>query len=206
MSSLSRFILVVLITIIFNAGNPVIGHGASAMAGTPICHRCTDYIIAACRVTLYPRLCFKSLQVFATNINRNQHRLSHVSFAVSLFHVNRTLGTISSMSTTTWNGRGQGALKDCIEILADSVYQIENSMRELRIISRGDVMFHVGNIQTWMSAALTDEDTCADGFDGVDGRLKFTIRRMMRKLERLTSNSLAIFNTYATNITKNQVH
>ncbi|CAN6486419.1 unnamed protein product [Victoria cruziana] len=206
MSFLSRFIVLVLVAIFVNAENPVVGHGASAMAAAPICYRCTDYIRAACKVTLYPRLCYKSLQVFSSNINRSQHQLSHVSFAVSLFHVNRTLGTISSTQANTMKGRERDAIKVCMETLDDSVYQIKNSMRELRIILRGDVMFHVGNIQTWMSAALTDEDTCSDAFDGVSDRLKLPIRRMMMKLERLTSNSLAIFNNYATNITKHQVH
>lgn len=62
-----------------------------------------------------------------------------------------------------------------------------------------EVAWRVSNAQTWMSAALTDEFTCEDGFEGVGGegegeRVKVEVRRGVRRVERYTSNALALVN------------
>lgn len=42
------------------------------------------------------------------------------------------------------------------------------------------IRFQLSNVQTWMSAALTNEDTCSDGFDDVeDGPLKKEVCEMV---------------------------
>ena len=62
-----------------------------------------------------------------------------------------------------------------------------------------DFELQISNIQTWVSAALTDDDTCVDGFDGRDmeGHVKATVRRHVLKVAHLTSNALALVNSYA---------
>ncbi|KAF8044273.1 hypothetical protein BT93_A2307 [Corymbia citriodora subsp. variegata] len=51
----------------------------------------------------------------------------------------------------------------------------------------------IGDVQTWVSAALTDEDTCSDGFAGkeMDGKVKTVVRARIVTLSHLTSNALA---------------
>lgn len=64
------------------------------------------------------------------------------------------------------------------------------------------VKFQMSNVQTWMSAAETNEDTCADGFDGVaDGPLKTDVCDRVMKVKQVTSNALALVNYFANNIT-----
>ncbi|CAI0404411.1 unnamed protein product [Linum tenue] len=54
----------------------------------------------------------------------------------------------------------------------------------------------LGNMQTWVSAALTDEDTCVDGLEGsaMNGKVRDEIRRRVVWVAQLTSNSLALIN------------
>ncbi|KAE8719259.1 21 kDa protein [Hibiscus syriacus] len=59
--------------------------------------------------------------------------------------------------------------------------------------------FQMGNVQTWMSAALTDEETCTDGFEDVgDGPLKAAVCEG-GNVKKFTSNALALVNSYAEN-------
>ncbi|TKY68018.1 21 kDa protein [Spatholobus suberectus] len=58
----------------------------------------------------------------------------------------------------------------------------------------------MSDVQTWVSAALTDASTCTDGFqetatDGTD--IKTTVRGQVVQVAQLTSNALALINQLA---------
>jgi pectinesterase inhibitor-like protein len=57
----------------------------------------------------------------------------------------------------------------------------------------------IDDVQTWVSAALTDESTCSDGFAGnaMNGNLKTAVRGRIVNIAQLTSNALALINNYA---------
>lgn len=62
-----------------------------------------------------------------------------------------------------------------------------------------DFVWHMSNVQTWVSPALTDENTCLDGFGGrlMDDRVKAAIRRRIPHVAQITSNALALVNHFA---------
>lgn len=69
-------------------------------------------------------------------------------------------------------------------------------MGELQGLKKGGEAFrwHLSNAETWVSAALTNEDTCLDGFQGVDGVVKADVRRKISRVARVTSNALSLIN------------
>lgn len=46
---------------------------------------------------------------------------------------------------------------------------------------------------TWLSAALTNQDTCTEGFSDADGVVKDQMAAKLKDLSELVSNCLAIF-------------
>ncbi|CAN6460924.1 unnamed protein product [Victoria cruziana] len=168
----------------------------------------SEFVRASCNVTLYPILCVKSLEHLANMINSSSMNLAHAALAVSQVHVDQALVIISRLRFMAMGAGEAGALTDCIDNIADSVDEMQRSMREFRRLGSGagNLRFQISNIQTWVSAALTDEDTCFDDFGTVDGRLRFTVRRLMRRVERLTSNSLALFNKFADDMIQGLIH
>ncbi|MBA0683441.1 hypothetical protein Goari_025101, partial [Gossypium aridum] len=52
--------------------------------------------------------------------------------------------------------------------------------------------------QTWVSVALTNKDTCMDGFSSraMNGYVKMMVRKRIVKIAHLTSNALALINNY----------
>ncbi|KAL6187040.1 hypothetical protein ACLB2K_043156 [Fragaria x ananassa] len=59
----------------------------------------------------------------------------------------------------------------------------------------GSVRFQLSNVQTWMSAALTDAETCTDGFEDVeDGPIKTEVVNKAETVKKMMSNALAIVN------------
>jgi len=60
----------------------------------------------------------------------------------------------------------------------------------------------MSDVQTWVSAALTDESTCMDGFEesemSIDGtNTKSRVRGLVVQVAQLTSNALALINQLA---------
>ncbi|PSS04079.1 Pectinesterase inhibitor domain protein [Actinidia chinensis var. chinensis] len=94
------------------------------------------------------------------------------------------------------------ALRDCVDNMGDTVDQLTRSIRELGRTGKSagqNFMWHMSNVQTWVSAALTDENTCVDGFAGhaMDGNVKTAIRRRVVSVAQVTSNALALVNRFA---------
>nr|ARE30663.1 putative invertase inhibitor InvInh4 [Camellia sinensis] len=161
----------------------------------------TEYITKSCATTLHPQLCYKSLSKYANKIQTSPKILAITALSVSLLAAQSTSKLILNLSKTPNLRSGEAAaLADCVEVMGDSVDELKRSVDELTR-SRGgsDFEFEMSNAQTWVSAALTDDDTCMDGFGGVamNGQVKSIVRRLVKKLAHLTSNGLALVNNYA---------
>ncbi|KAK9106553.1 hypothetical protein Syun_022564 [Stephania yunnanensis] len=130
---------------------------------------------------------------------------------------------VSALSHQTNVGaepKAVSALRDCFSTLRDAVDEIRSSLAELRRMpSAGsisgtsgpsggadDFRFQMSNVQTWMSAALTNEDTCTDGFDVVaDSQVKAGVCDQATKVKKVTSNALALVNSFAAKVEGEQV-
>ena len=95
-----------------------------------------------------------------------------------------------------------GAMKDYVEELSDSVDQLKKSMAEMSQIKdskNSNFGLIMNDIQTWVSAALMDEDSCADGFaeNAMTESLKSKVNGRIVNIAHMTSNSLALINSFA---------
>ncbi|KAJ6374763.1 hypothetical protein OIU78_030279 [Salix suchowensis] len=166
-----------------------------------------DFIEASCSATLYPALCVQSLSRYATSIQRNRSQLIKTAFSVSLDEAQSTKAIFASKLNGVKPG-GMAVVKDCIEQIGDAVDQLRESIEELKNIGQAkgvgqDLEFHISNVQTWTSAALTDLSTCTDAVvagEALDGGLETSVRARMDGAARVTSNALALFNRFGTEL------
>ncbi|PHT53280.1 hypothetical protein CQW23_07742 [Capsicum baccatum] len=160
----------------------------------------TEFIRTSCKSTTYPNLCFSSLSSRASAIGASPQLLAHESLTVSL----ETAQSTSSMMLKLAHGQGMtprevGAMHDCVEELSDTVVGLRKSLGEMKQLRGKDFDLKMNDIQTWVSAALTDEDTCTEGFDGkvMNGKVKTVVRGKILEVAHLTSNALALINRLA---------
>ncbi|XP_010539824.1 PREDICTED: 21 kDa protein [Tarenaya hassleriana] len=163
-----------------------------------------SFIVSSCRVTRYPKLCVKCLSAYAPKIHRNEHRLAQAALATTLARAKSTTVFVSKLACARHIKRREYlAVKDCVENLGDGVDRLAESAREMNRLGPGgdrtEFMWRMSNVETWVSAALTDETTCLDGFGGraMDGVVKVAIRRRVVHVARVTSNALALVNRFA---------
>lgn len=159
-----------------------------------------EYIKTSCLATTYPQLCYDSLSIYATKIQTSPRRLATAALSVAISSARSTLVSMKQLAKTKGlRPREAAAMNDCVEVVADSVDELRRSIKEMGHAAGPQFEFHMSNIQTWVSAALTDEDTCMDGFAGraMNRDLKTIVQRQINKLVHLTSNGLALVNKYA---------
>lgn len=158
----------------------------------------TEFIKTSCSSATYPRLCFSSLSVHANAIQTSPRLLATAALSVSLSSVKSAATQILKLSHSHGlPSRDVAALNDCLEELRDSVDSLAASISEMPKLRRGrDFDLVMSNVQTWVSAALTDETTCSDGFQGkaVNGGVKAAVRARIVNIAQLTSNALSLIN------------
>ncbi|KAK7353354.1 hypothetical protein VNO80_18800 [Phaseolus coccineus] len=163
--------------------------GTSRLRGKP-----TQAISSTCSKTRFQTVCVNSLLDFPGSQAASEKDLVHISFNVTLQHFSKALYTSAAISYATMDPRVRAAYDDCLELLDDSVDALA---RSLSTISLGAVGSANEDVLTWLSAALTNQDTCAEGFADTAGPVKDQMSNNLKDLSELVSNCLAIFSAAA---------
>ncbi|KAK3226692.1 hypothetical protein Dsin_006554 [Dipteronia sinensis] len=157
-----------------------------------------ESIKTVCGVTQYPDSCFTSIS------SLNNNNLSLISqknpdpetiFKLSLRVTINELTNVSSLFKTLNERHSEAALRDCTSQFEDAVNRLNDSMSEMEVVGPGDKMLterKVNDIQTWISAAITDQETCLDGLEEMGSTAVDEVKAMLKKSKEFLSNSLAI--------------
>ncbi|KAI4344646.1 hypothetical protein L6164_011847 [Bauhinia variegata] len=155
-------------------------------------HEPRDLIRSSCSHARYPSLCIRTLSHYEGPA-KTPKDLAQAAVRVSLAHARRVSNYLRSQSENV-SKRQRVALSDCVEQLSDSVDELRRTLKELQHLRMKTFEWQMSNAQTWVSAALTYDDTCLDGFAGVDGKLKLNVKRRITNVARVTSNALYMIN------------
>ncbi|KAG6486368.1 pectinesterase inhibitor 9-like [Zingiber officinale] len=163
----------------------------------------TDFVRSSCGATRYRDLCFRCLAPYAAAVRRDPRRLARAAMSVSADRARSASAFVSqAVARAKWNGpRDAGAVRDCLENMADSVDRLRQSAKELDRVGRSgdraasDFAMHMGNVRAWCSAALTDENTCLDSLsDRCSSSVRAAVRPKVVEVAQVTSNALALVN------------
>lgn len=163
----------------------------------------SEFIKSSCRATRYPVLCVQCLMGYASVIGQSERQLTITALSVSISRTRSSASFVKKISKARGiKPREYRAVQDCIENMGDSLDSLSQSVRELGSIGHAvgeDFVWHMTNVQTWVSAALTDDNTCLDGFAGpsMNGIVKAAIKDRVVNVAQVTSNTLALVNRFA---------
>lgn len=156
-------------------------------------------ISRTCSKTMFPTLCVTTLLDFPGSTAASERDLVHISLNMTLQHLNRALYTSAAInSVAAMDPRVRAAYNDCLELLDDSVDAVARSLTSVSPSpSNGAVKpltsSSSDDVLTWLSAALTNQDTCVEGFADASGTVKNQMVNNLKDLSELVSNCLAIF-------------
>ncbi|XP_027353264.1 pectinesterase inhibitor 6-like [Abrus precatorius] len=179
------FMLALFLSLLINTGQMVFAKGSN--------------VIEACSVTRYKNLCVHSLAPFSKAAGRSPSKWARAGVSVTISQVKNVQAYLAKLKRQGhMKGRNRIALSDCVESFGVALDELHMSLGVLRKLSRSKFSTQIGDLNTWISAALTDEDTCLDGFQGQNEKQIKLLRKRVQNVSHITSNALALVNKLAT--------
>ncbi|XP_071721437.1 pectinesterase inhibitor 3-like [Rutidosis leptorrhynchoides] len=152
----------------------------------------SDLVQSSCVHATFPKVCFHTLSVYKGPMT-TPRELAQAAIKVSITRAAKVTQFLSGMQKEA-NKREKGAVKDCASQISDSVDDLRKTLGELKKLRRGSFKWQMSNAQTWVSAALTNEDTCLDGFKEIEGRVRSDVKKKVTNVAKVTSNALYLIN------------
>lgn len=144
----------------------------------------TGIIESACSVTLYPDVCVSTL------VAHPESRKAANSKELATIVVKVTLYELKNLSASLRSEMSRQPMDDCIELFGYSLRQLNDSLGSLQ--SSDWRAQEADDVQTWLSASLTNQDTCIEVVKGHNYWNPMLPVGPLQKVWKLLSNSLAM--------------
>ncbi|KAL6630547.1 hypothetical protein ACP70R_028620 [Stipagrostis hirtigluma subsp. patula] len=181
---------------------------AESRATTSSSAPAATFLRERCATTLYPALCYDSLLPYADTFQTSHVRLAGVAADVAGARLRALSARVKDLLHHS-HGPEAGALRDCASVVSAAASLAKQSSAELtRLDAAGETTaaaggssrerrWEVSNAKTWLSAAMTNEGTCADGLQE-DGAAESSAGKEIGAgvacVRQYTSNALALVN------------
>lgn len=153
------------------------------------------FLTVACNGVENQDLCLSNLQTTLENTGPpHPNSVLHAALTASLNEARHAIDMITKFNSLSVSYREQIAIEDCKELLDFSVSELAWSLAAMKKIRDGATNpRYQGNLKAWLSAALSNQDTCLEGFEGTDRHLENFIRGSLKQVTQLINNVLAMY-------------
>ncbi|KAK1435803.1 hypothetical protein QVD17_01572 [Tagetes erecta] len=145
-------------------------------------------IKAVCAVTQHPESCFTDI----SSINSGRFVDPEMIFNLTVQLATNELTNISSLPKTLISKsndlRTGTALRDCASLFDDALSQMSRSVESMTVLTEEKM----ADLKTWISAAMTDLETCVDGLEEMGSTDVDEVKMKMQRSIELMSDCLAI--------------
>uniref|UniRef100_A0A0D6QUJ1 Pectinesterase n=1 Tax=Araucaria cunninghamii TaxID=56994 RepID=A0A0D6QUJ1_ARACU len=147
----------------------------------------------ACSTTLYPEFCASTIGNFP-GLSHRPGKMEILNAAVKLGIQAVKLGSVHARSLYRpgLTFRQKTALHDCVELFDDTLDELYDTLSDIHNMTFMAVPRHAADLETLLSGAITNQDTCFEGFTLCKGHLKQDLKGGLRNVTHLVSNSLAM--------------
>lgn len=155
-----------------------------------------NFLREKCAQTTYPRVCVSALSPYTSTIGNSTVNLARAAVSVSLDTARSASSLVTRLSSNRVLTPSEiSAVRDCEPTMGDCVTVLQRSF-DTMVTLRGKKLagdwMQMDNVKTWVSAALTDENTCASGFTGGEKAAARLLKRKVTDAMQRTSNALAL--------------
>lgn len=155
-----------------------------------------------CSVTRYPQSCVSSISKLPSSNTTDPE----VLFRLSLKVVTDELASLSDLperlAGKTEDDRIKSAIRVCGDLIEEALDRLNDSVSTMDVGDGKQILnsTKIEDLKTWLSSAVTDQDTCFDALDELslnkteyaNSTIVQNLRSAMRNSTEFTSNSLAI--------------
>ncbi|KAI3727387.1 hypothetical protein L1987_67201 [Smallanthus sonchifolius] len=153
---------------------------------------------SSCSSTFYPELCYSTITSHpdATKKVKSQKDVIELAVNITKTAVEKNYFQIKKLSSRKGlTQREIMALHDCLEMVSETLeelQEVEKGLEEYH--TKKALKQHANDLKTLMSSAITDQETCLDGFshDDADKKVRKELEKGQERVEKMCSNALAM--------------
>ncbi|KAK1295011.1 putative pectinesterase/pectinesterase inhibitor 28 [Acorus calamus] len=149
-------------------------------------------IQAICQPTDYKEACESSLTAVAGSNTTDPKDLVKLSFKVALDRIRDAANHSSVLQKLKQDPRTVQALENCRELMDYAIDDLKGSIEKLGGFDLTKLDRLMEDLSVWLSASITYQETCLDGFENTTGDAEESMRKVMKTGMELSSNTLAI--------------
>ncbi|WOL00301.1 pectinesterase/pectinesterase inhibitor 28 [Canna indica] len=144
-----------------------------------------------CSPTDYRQTCEDALHSVTGN-DTDPKQLMGAIFNITIDNIKKAFDHSSVLSEAAKDPRTSEALENCRELLDYAIEDLRTSVSKIDDLSFGKVGTFIDDLKIWLSATITYQTTCLDGFENTTTDAGESMRKALNSSKELTSNILAI--------------
>ncbi|KAK4487782.1 hypothetical protein RD792_005530 [Penstemon davidsonii] len=148
-----------------------------------------------CQNTYYQQTCLNSLTK-ASN-STDPKTLIKVSFQEAIKELSNVINKSTPLQKASKDPETVEAYKICQKLLDDSMNDLHKSVDRFDSFDMSNFSKFVDDIKTWLTGALTYQDTCMDCFEGTKGEAGQEMQQLLKDSRELTVNGLALVTEFS---------
>ncbi|RHN73756.1 putative pectinesterase [Medicago truncatula] len=166
MASSSHKLFILLFTILFSLTLPLNTNTSITTSLNP--NKLTS-LKSLCKTTPYPKLCFNSLKL-SISININPNIITYLlhSLQLAISETTKLSNLFHDVGTSNIVEKQRGSIQDCKELHQSTLTSLKRSLSGIRSSNKRNI----ADARIYLSAALTNKNTCLDGLDSASGTYK----------------------------------
>ncbi|XP_061361289.1 probable pectinesterase/pectinesterase inhibitor 12 [Gastrolobium bilobum] len=142
-----------------------------------------------CRTTPYPEVCYNSLKLsISINISPNIITYLLQSLQVAISEATKLSILFQNVGQSNIIEKQRGAVQDCRELHQSTLASLKRSLSTIRSQNSRNLV----DARAYLSAALTNKNTCLEGLDSASGTLKPVLVNSVINTYKHVSNSLSV--------------
>lgn len=196
---------IVLVACVFAVTVTVSRHGAGSSSDAATLQTTSKSIQSICQPTDYKEECESSLVASGAGNDTDPKKLVQLIFDATIERVREGMNHSSLLQKAAADPRTQKALEACDELLDYAIDDLRNSVEKFTSMDMSRVGEAVDDLRVWLSAAITYQQTCLDGFENTTGDTAESMANALNSSAALTSNTLAIVDEISSVLTSFQI-
>ncbi|CAN0881763.1 Pectinesterase/pectinesterase inhibitor U1 [Linum grandiflorum] len=153
---------------------------------------------SSCSNARHPDLCYSSLATAPAAVTLStQKDVIKASLNVTCSSVQRNMATLKKLLSTRKDltPRSRLALKDCLETMDESLDELHVALADLdEYPNKKSLTQHADDLNTLLSAAMTNQESCLDGFshDDAEKKVRKSLETGPLRVEKMCGNALGM--------------
>lgn len=149
----------------------------------------TKAVQAICSPTSYKETCEKSL---ANANTTDSKQLVEIAINATIGRVSTVLQNSTLLKNAAADPRTKDAYQVCEDVLDRAVADLHRSVEKFGNFDFARAEEFIGDIRTWLSAVIANQETCVDAFANTTGDTGEKMRKMLKTAGEMASNGLAM--------------